>query len=79
MRCIPEALILVFMDITEQDKPLTPERLEKALVMVAHMALSWGNEFDFGPTLDVLKAELKKARANDQFAKARAILKSYDE
>jgi hypothetical protein len=41
------------------------------------MALLWSDDFDFGPMMDVLAAELKKAKDNDQFAKARAILDRY--
>lgn len=58
-------------------KPLTAARIERALVLVARMALEWGDEFDFSPMMDVLSAELKKVKDNDQFAKARAILKDY--
>jgi len=57
-------------------KPLTAARIERAIAVVARMALQWGDEFDFGPMMDVLAAELKKAEDNDQFAKARAILDS---
>jgi hypothetical protein len=69
--------ILAPMDSPQRQHPLTPARIERALVLVARMALLWGEEFDFGPMMDVLTAELKKAKANDQFAKARLILKTY--
>lgn len=65
------------MDHSLQRKPLTAARIERALVVVARMALQWGDDFDFGPMLDVLAAELKKTQDHDQFAKARAILDSY--
>jgi len=65
------------MDHSPPRTALTAARIERALVIVARMALLWGDDFDFGPMMDVLAAELKKAKDNDQFAKARAILDSY--
>lgn len=57
--------------------PLSAERLEKALITAARIALLWGNEFDFGPMLDILEAALQKAREDNQFVKASAILAKY--
>lgn len=54
--------------------PLTPERLERALVTAAKAALLIGDAFDCGPMLDVLQAELEKARRDNPLDRAKAIL-----
>jgi len=56
---------------------LTAERLERALVIAAKVALLIGGEFDCGPMLDVLERALDNVKANNQFDKAKAILATY--
>ncbi|MBS0232551.1 MAG: hypothetical protein JSR99_03585 [Proteobacteria bacterium] len=56
---------------------MTTKRLEQALVTAAKVAFLIGADFDCGPMLDVLQAELDKANADNQFDKARAILAAY--
>lgn len=57
--------------------PLTPQRIERALVTAAKVALLIGDAFDCGPMLQVLEAELEKSKRNDPLEKARAILAVY--
>ncbi len=65
------------MDKRKDSATLSPERLERALVMAAKIARLLENEFDCGPMLDLLQTELDKSRTNDPGAKARAILARY--
>jgi hypothetical protein len=61
----------------DSKKPMTPERLQRCLVELAQWTFLWGDDFDFGPSIDVLAKALEDARKDNQFEKARTILKAY--
>ena len=57
------------------EEPLTPDRIERALVVLARIVLRHGPQY--APLLERLEKELEAARRNDPAERARRILQTY--
>lgn len=59
------------------DDPVTPERIERAMVAVAKFMIKRGPVY--APILERLERELINARRNDPMSHARRILAAYEQ
>ncbi len=57
------------------EKLIAPERIERALVVIARVVLRHGPQY--APLLERLEQELEAARRNDPSERARRILEAY--